>query len=87
MYKIIFNDEKLLNKDFSKISNKYLNNIFVKLNDLSKNWLDNSQVKKLTNYYLCDYKLRVWDYRIIFNLDISNNEIVIFRILHRSKLY
>lgn len=87
-YKIIFNDEKLLNKDFSKIPDNLLKNIFDKIDYLSKNWLSqNSQVKKLNHYYLCDYRMRVWDYRILFNLDDIKNEIVIFRVLHRSKLY
>lgn len=86
-YKIIFNDEKLLNKDFTNIPDKILNNIFSKIENLSNKWIKNAQVKKLNHYYLCDYRLRVWDYRILFNLDIENNEIVIFRVLHRSKLY
>ncbi|MDD5770434.1 MAG: type II toxin-antitoxin system RelE/ParE family toxin [Candidatus Gracilibacteria bacterium] len=84
-YKIIFNDEKLLKKDFSKIPTDIVNNIFHKLEHLSKNGLENLQVKKLNNYSLCDYRLRVGDYRILFN--INENEIIVFRILHRSKLY
>lgn len=87
-YNIIFHDEKLLDKDLSKIPNNYLENIFNKLDYLSKNWLcRHSQVKKLNHYDLCDYRLRVWNYRILFNLDDVNNEIIIFRVLHRSKLY
>ena len=87
-YNVIFNDQKLLDKDFSKIPYDFLKNIFDKIDYLSKNWLcKNSQIKKLNYYDLCDYRLRVWDYRILFNLDIENKEIIIFRILHRSKLY
>lgn len=86
-YSVVFNDEKLLNKDFSKIPNKILINIFDKIELLSNSWLNSSQVKKLNHYDLCDYRLRVWDYRILFNVDESNGSIVIFRVLHRSKLY
>jgi hypothetical protein len=35
-YNIILNDEKLLKKDFSKIPESILNNIFSKLEQLSK---------------------------------------------------
>lgn len=87
VYKIIFNDEKLLNKDLSSIPNKILDNIFSKIDNLAKSWLENSQIKKLNHYYLSNYRLRVWDYRILFDLNTENNEIIIFRILHRSKLY
>ena len=87
VYNIIFNDEKILNKDLSKISKKNIDNIFVKLEFVSNNWIINSQTKKLNNYYLCDYRLRIWNYRVLYNLNEISNELVVFRILHRSKLY
>ena len=43
--------------------------------------------KKLNHYKICNYRLRVWDYRILFDINEEKNEIIIFRILHRSKLY
>ena len=86
-YKIIIRSEKIFSKDCSKIPQNILSIIFSKIEYLWLNWLNNSQIKKLNHYDLCDYKLRVWDYRILFNLDEKANEIVIFRILHRSKLY
>lgn len=86
-YKIFFNDEKLLSKDFSKIPKHNMDLIFNKINNLSILWLENSQIKKLNHYKASDYRLRVWDYRILFNLDSIKKEIIIFRILHRSKLY
>lgn len=86
-YKIIFRSEKISAKDFSKIPKNILDNIFIKFEELSQKWLGNSQVKKLNNYKLCDYRMRVWDYRILFNLDETHQEIIIFRVLHRSKLY
>ena len=86
-FKVVFYSEKAISKDFMKIPKKYQEAIFSKLEKLSKAWIDNSQVKKLNNYELCDYRLRVGDYRILFNLDDEKNEVIIFRILHRSKLY
>jgi len=86
-YKIINRSEKVILKDIQRIPKKYLQKIFEKLELLSNNWIDDFQIKKLNNYKLCDYRLRVWDFRILFNLDVEKNEIIIFRILHRSKLY
>jgi len=86
-YKILFNSEKLINKDISKIPKQNLDLIFNKLNFLKIQPLNNSQIKKLSNYNICDYRLRVGDFRILFNIDSLNKTIIIFRILHRSKLY
>jgi len=86
-YKIYFSNEKIINKDFSKIPKKKLDIIFQKIESLSKLWIENAQIKKLNNYNLCDYRLRVWDFRILFDIDIDKKEIIIFRVLHRSKLY
>ena len=86
-YKIIFRSEKIILNDISKIPNKNLDIIFIKINNLSNLWLNNTQIKRLQNYKLCDYRLRIGDFRILFYLDIIKKEIIIFRILHRSKLY
>jgi len=43
-----------------------------------------SNIKKLVNFEPA-YRLRVGDYRILF--DIENNEIIIGRILHRKDSY
>lgn len=86
-YKILFNSEKLINKDISKIPKQNLNLIFKKIESLKNYPLNNAQIKKLNNYNLCDYRLRVWDFRILFNINSLTNQVIIFRILHRSKLY
>ena len=86
-YKVLFRSDKVAIKDISRIPKKTLDNIFSKVNKLSINWVYLSQVKKLNNYNVCDYRLRVWDYRVLFNIDEEKKEIIIFRILHRSKLY
>jgi mRNA-degrading endonuclease RelE of RelBE toxin-antitoxin system len=54
---------------------------------LAENWLPNLQLKRLSNYKLANYRLRVWNYRVLFDIDDENIEIMVFRILHRSKLY
>lgn len=86
-YKVIFRSEKIISKDFSKIPKDILNIIFWKLQELWEKWLQNIQIKKLNHYDLCDYRMRVWEYRILFNMNEIEKEIIIFRVLHRSKLY
>ena len=87
MFKIIFKSKKTINKDLLKIPEYIKLNILKSIKELSELWLSKSNIKYLNHYYLCDYRLRVWDYRILFDLDIDKKEIIIFRILHRSKLY
>ncbi len=41
-------------------------------------------VKKLTNF-TPEYRLRVGDYRILF--EIEKNKIIVYRVIHRSKAY
>jgi len=41
-------------------------------------------VKKLTNF-TPEYRLRVGNYRILF--EIENNKIIIYRIIHRKDAY
>ncbi len=87
MFKIIFKSKKTINRDLLKIPEYIKLNILKSIKELSELWLSKSNIKYLNHYYLCDYRLRVWDYRILFDLDIDKKEIIIFRILHRSKLY
>lgn len=86
-YKIIFSSEKIIRKDFSRIPKKNMSSIFEKIDELSILWVDKANIKKLNNYKLCNFRLRLGDYRILFDLIEEKNEIVIFRVLHRSKLY
>lgn len=50
---------------------------------LSKNPLKHAQ--KLINPKIGEYRFRIGDYRVIFDIDFEN--IVILRIGHRKKLY
>jgi mRNA interferase RelE/StbE len=44
-----------------------------------------SEAKKLTNPLLGEWRYRVGDYRIIF--DLSGNEIQVLKVTHRSEAY
>lgn len=87
-YKILIANEKVLYKDLEKIPKKEVEKFWKAIADLKNNpWPENLQVKKLQNYKIADFRLRVGEYRILFDRDMEKNELVIFRILHRSKLY
>ncbi len=69
-------------KDGKKIPKDVLRRIFVKIECL-QNDLE-GDVKRLTNF-TPEYRLRVDNYRILFEVD--NNQIKIYRIMHRKEVY
>jgi mRNA interferase RelE/StbE len=70
-------------KDLKKINVKDKQKIHAKILDLSK-FPDISNVKKLTDFEPA-YRLRVGNYRILF--DVSADTIEIGRVLHRKASY
>lgn len=80
-YKIIFTDRAV--KDIHKIDESTKERIGKKLMDYSLNPLSHS--KKLSDPVIGQYRFRVGDYRIIF--DIDDDVIVVLRIGHRKKIY
>lgn len=86
-YKVIIFNEKIFLKDLSKIWNNEKEKIFWKIEKLKIEGIKNSQIKRLKNYPVADFRLRAWEYRLLFNISLEKWEIYIFRILHRSKLY
>lgn len=70
-------------KDFKKISEPYKSKIKEKIISL-QDFPDISNIKKLINF-TPSYRLRVGDYRILF--DIVDNNIEIARIKHRKESY
>lgn len=79
-YEIRFKPRAL--KDGKKIPNQELARIFEKIkaleNDLS------GDVKHLTDFYP-EYRLRVGNYRVLF--EVEGNDVVIYRIRHRKDIY
>ena len=79
-YEIRFKPRAL--KDGKKIPNQELARIFEKIkgleNDLS------GDVKHLTDFYP-EYRLRVGNYRVLF--EVEGNDVVIYRIRHRKEIY
>ena len=69
-------------KDCKSIDKKRLKVIFFKIELLSNNL--QGDVKKLTSF-TPEYRLRVGDYRILF--ETGKDEIIIYRIMHRKEAY
>ncbi|MCK4577964.1 MAG: type II toxin-antitoxin system RelE/ParE family toxin [Candidatus Marinimicrobia bacterium] len=79
-YEIVFKPKSL--KDCKKISKPQLERIFNHVEEMSINL--KGDVKRLTNF-TPEYRLRVGDYRILFEID--DNKIIIYRIRHRKEVY
>jgi mRNA interferase RelE/StbE len=70
-------------KDLKSINNPYKQNIHNKILEL-KDFPSIQNIKKLTNFEPA-YRLRVGNYRILF--DVSEDTVIIGRVLHRQESY
>ena len=70
-------------KDLKQISEPYKTTIHNKILEL-KNFPHLQNIKKLTNFEPA-YRLRVGDYRVLF--DVENELIIVGRVLHRKESY
>jgi mRNA interferase RelE/StbE len=70
-------------KDLKSISEPFKTKLHDKILEL-KNFPNLSNIKKLTNFEPA-YRLRVGDYRILF--DVVDEVIIIGRVLHRQNSY
>ena len=84
MFKIIY--AKSVLKDLRKISKKNLPKITMGIEEL-KNFPNISQIKHLRNHPLADYRLRIGNYRVLFDIDWDEKEIYILKIGHRRDVY
>lgn len=86
--KIIISHQKIWQKDIAHIPKTEVLRIIEKISELKNYpWNASVHVKQLQSYNLADFRLRVGNYRILFNLDLENQEVLLLRVLHRSKLY
>lgn len=79
-YEIRFKPRAL--KDSKKIPNQELARIFEKIKELENDL--SGDVKHLTDFYP-EYRLRVGNYRVLFEVEGSN--VIIYRIRHRKDIY
>jgi mRNA interferase RelE/StbE len=80
-YKLIYT--RRANRDIKRLDELIKLRIKKQLEFLSKSPL--TYAEKLTNSAIGDYRFRVGDYRIIF--DIDENNIIILRVGHRREIY
>jgi len=84
MFKIIY--AKSVLKDLRKISKKNLPKIKMGIEEL-KNFPNISQIKHLKNHPIADYRLRIGNYRVLFDINWDKKEIYILKIGHRREVY
>jgi mRNA interferase RelE/StbE len=69
-------------KDLEALERKVAQRVLAKIRGLENNLA--GDVKRLTNY-TPEYRLRVGDYRVLF--EIEGDRVIIYRILHRGGAY
>jgi len=71
-------------KDGKKIPKNDLVRIFTKIEDLKDDLKGN--VKRLTNF-TPEFRLRVGNYRVLFESEQKSESVIIYRIKHRKDVY
>ncbi len=66
-------------QDIKKIDKQYHKKI--------NNFPDVSQIKRLRSHPLADFRLRVGNFRILFDVDDQQQKIYILKIGHRREVY
>lgn len=90
MFKIIYSETKALKKDKGKITkNHYIaKKIKFKIEELAKNpFSKDLNTKKLEPKENNEFRIKIWDYRIIYSIDTWNKIILIHRIWLRKDIY
>lgn len=82
-YRLVYTKRSF--KDIRKLDSKIKDRIKKALEKFRQAPFEASSVKKLTHPELGEYRLRVGDYRVIF--DVDADKLVILRIGHRKKVY
>ncbi|MCP4136452.1 MAG: type II toxin-antitoxin system RelE/ParE family toxin [bacterium] len=77
--------KKQVEKDLKKIDRQHINTILEKIESLQENPFPQSSTKLVNTE--TTYRLRVGDYRVIYQVDEKNEEITIFYIRHRKEAY
>ena len=84
MFEITF--AKSVYKDIEKITPKALPQIKTSIEAL-KHFPNLPQIKSLQNHPIADYRLRVGNYRVLFDVDWDKNQIHILKVGHRKSVY
>ncbi len=73
-------------KDIERITSKNRRRIKEAIEDL-KNFPNVSNIKQLANHPIADYRLRVGNYRVLFDVNWQDQVIYILKIGHRRDIY
>ena len=84
MFRILY--AKSVEKDLRHISPPGLLKIKRRIESLEK-FPNLPQIKQLKNHPIADYRLRVGNYRILFDVNWDDKEIYILKIGHRKDVY
>ena len=84
MFNIIY--AKSVVKDLRKIASHQLSAIKEGIEDLEE-FPNISQIKRLKSHPLAEYRLRIGNYRVLFDVDWEEQEIYILKIGHRRDVY
>jgi mRNA interferase RelE/StbE len=71
-------------KDAKKLDIQIYKRIFPKIKDLSSNPFPAGAKKLVTDD---GYRIRIGDYRIVYDVDLATKAIIIYRIKHRGSAY
>jgi mRNA interferase RelE/StbE len=84
MFKLIY--AKSVAKDLRKIASYNLPKIKEGIEELI-NFPNLPQIKHLKNHPVADYRLRIGNYRVLFDVSWKKKEIYILKIGHRRDIY
>ncbi len=84
MFKIIY--AKSVKKDIKRIAPKNLHKIKQGIEEL-RNFPNISHIKHLSSHSIADFRLRIGNYRVLFDVDWDKKEISILKIGHRRDVY
>jgi len=84
MFKLIY--AKSIKKDIKNLDNHTKDKLKIEIEKL-QHFPHITQIKRLKSYPLADFRLKVGNYRVLFDVDFDNKEIHILKISHRKDLY
>lgn len=77
---------KWFQKSFGKLDWNDKRIILEKFRRIFK-WEEIPNIKKLKNYPLAEFRIKIWNYRILFTIDKERGKNLFLLITHRKNLY
>ncbi len=84
MFEIVY--AKGVSKDLKRIAPYNLPKIKEGIEDLT-DFPNMAQLKRLKNHPVADYRLRIGNYRVLFDVNWETKEILILKVGHRREVY